>query len=146
MCNKESFWPILCDNIGREELSEDPRFVNFKTRQENRDEVTRILDEELMKKTTAEWLEKFGGIVPAAPILDLKEALESPFLNDRNNIQKLKTKNGVDISLLKTPVHIAESNFEDKTAPELGEDTDAVLEEAGFTKKEIKDFKSDRTI
>ena len=146
MCNKESFWPILCDNIGREELSDDPRFVNFKTRQENRDEVTKILDEELMKKTTAEWLEKFGGIVPAAPILDLKEALENPFLKDRNNIQKLKTKNGIDISLLKTPVHIAESTFEDKTAPELGEDTNAVLEEAGFTKKEIKDFKSDGII
>ena len=68
----------------------------------------------------------------------MKEALENPFLKDRNNIQKLKTKNGVDISLLKTPVHISESTFEDKTAPELGEDTYAVLEEAGFTKKEIK--------
>ena len=109
-------------------------------------EVTRILDEELMKKTTAEWLEKFGGVVPAAPILNLKEALENPFLKDRNNIQKLKTKNDVDISLLKTPVHISESTFEDKTAPELGEDTNAVLEEAGFTKKEIKDFKSEGII
>jgi crotonobetainyl-CoA:carnitine CoA-transferase CaiB-like acyl-CoA transferase len=99
-----------------------------------------------MKKTTAEWLEKFGGVVPAAPILNLKEALENPFLKDRNNIQKLKTKNDVDISLLKTPVHISESTFEDKTAPELGEDTNAVLEEAGFTKKEIKDFKSEGII
>jgi crotonobetainyl-CoA:carnitine CoA-transferase CaiB-like acyl-CoA transferase len=43
-------------------------------------------------------------------------------------------------------VHISESTFEDKTAPELGEDTYAVLEEAGFTKKEIKGFKSDGII
>jgi len=51
-----------------------------------------------------------------------------------------------DISLLKTPVNISKSTFEDKTAPELGEDTNAVLEEAGFTKKEIRDFKSEGII
>jgi crotonobetainyl-CoA:carnitine CoA-transferase CaiB-like acyl-CoA transferase len=43
-------------------------------------------------------------------------------------------------------VHISESTFENKTAPELGEDTNAVLEEAGFTKKEIKNFKSEGII
>ena len=120
MCNKESFWAVLCKKIDRVELIDDPRFINFKTRQENRDIVTEILDDELMKKTTAEWLKKFGGIVPAAPILDLKEALDNPFLKGRNNIQKLKTKRGVNIRLLKTPVHIKNSNFENHTAPELG--------------------------
>ena len=125
---------------------DDPRFINFRTRQENRDIVTEILDDELMKKTTAEWLEKFGGIVPAAPILDLKEALDNPFLKGRNNIQKLKTKRGVNISLLKTPVHIKNSNFENQTAPELGNDTNSVLEEAGFTIEQINKFKSDGII
>ena len=43
-----------------------------------------------MKKNTSEWLDKFGGIVPAAPILNLKQSLENPFLKDRKNIQKLK--------------------------------------------------------
>jgi len=146
MCNKESFWAVLCKNIDRVELIDDPRFINFKTRQENRDIVTEILDDELMKKTTAEWLEKFGGIVPAAPILDLKEALDNPFLKGRNNIQKLKTKRGVNISLLKTPVHIKNSNFENQTAPELGNDTNSVLEEAGFTIEQINKFKSDGII
>ena len=141
MCNKEDFWPILCNNINRKDLIDDPRFINFKVRQENRDKVTEILDKELMKRSTSEWLEKFGGVVPAAPILDLKEALENPFLKGRNNIQKLTTKHGVDISLLKTPVHTLDNSFEDKTAPELGEDTDAVLKEAGFSLKEINHFK-----
>ena len=146
MCNKESFWPILCQNIDREDLIEDPRFINFKVRQENRDNITKILDKELMKKTTAEWLKKFGGIVPAAPILNLEEALQNPFLKDRQNIQHLKTNRGIDISLLKTPVHISDSMMEDKTAPELGADTDNVLEEVGFTKEEIKIFKNNGII
>ena len=117
MCNKESFWPILCKKLGREDLISDPKFVNFASRQSNRDEVTTILDKELMKKNTSEWLTQFGGVVPAAPILDLKQSLENPFLNDRDNIQHLKTKRGVDISLLKTPVHVSDSEFQDKQHP-----------------------------
>ena len=90
---------------------------------------------------TSEWLEEFGGIVPAAPILNLKESLENPFLKDRKNIQKLKTKRGINISLLKTPVHVSGGDFQDKTAPELGEDTDDVLKEVGFTGEQISSFR-----
>ena len=146
MCNKESFWPILCKKIAREDLSEDPRFFDFGSRLKNRDEITKILDKELMKKNTSDWLTEFGGIVPAAPILDLKESLENPFLKDRQNIQHLKTKRGENISLLKTPVHISDSQFEDKTAPELGADTQDVLEEVGFSSEEIGIFKSNGVI
>ena len=142
MCNKESFWPILCKKIGRDDLINESKFVDFSSRQKNRDEITKILDEELMKKNTAEWLEEFGGIVPAAPILNLKESLENPFLNNRRNIQHLKTKRGVNISLLKTPIHLSNTDYEDKTAPELGQDTNIVLEEIGFTEDQIINFKN----
>ncbi len=142
MCNKESFWPILCKKIGRDDLINESKFVDFSSRQKNRDEITKILDAELMKKNTAEWLEVFGGIVPAAPILNLKESLENPFLNNRRNIQHLKTKRGVNISLLKTPIHLSNTDYEDKTAPELGEDTNIVLEEIGFTEDQIISFKN----
>ena len=142
MCNKESFWPILCKKIGRDDLIKESKFVDFSSRQKNRDEITKILDAELMKKNTAEWLEVFGGIVPAAPILNLKESLENPFLNNRRNIQHLKTKSGVNISLLKTPIHLSNTDYEDKTAPELGEDTNIVLEEIGFTEDQIINFKN----
>ena len=146
MCNKESFWPVLCKKLGREDLGSDPKFLNFADRQSNRDEVTQILDTELMKKNTSEWLIEFGGIVPAAPILDLKQSLENPFLEDRNNIQHLKTKRGVDISLLKTPVHISDSEFEDTTATELGENTQDILKDVGFTNEEIATFQKNKTI
>ena len=142
MCNKESFWPILCKKIGRDDLIKESKFVDFSSRQKNRDEITKILDAELMKKNTAEWLEVFGGIVPAAPILNLKESLENPFLNNRQNIQHLKTKRGVNISLLKTPIHLSNTDYEDKTAPELGQDTNIVLEEIGFTEDQIISFKN----
>ena len=45
MCNKENFWPTLCQYIGREDLAEDKRFKNFKLRQKHRDLITKILDQ-----------------------------------------------------------------------------------------------------
>ena len=55
---------------------------------------------------------------------------------------KIKNKKGVDISLLKTPVHLTDSNFQDKTAPELGEDTEDVLKGIGFTGEQISTFRN----
>ena len=50
------------------------------------------------------------------------------------------------ISLLKTPVHISDSQFEDTTAPELGADTQNVLQEVGFSSEEIEIFKNNGII
>ena len=44
MCNKQKFWPVLCEKVGRPEWSDDPRFASFKARLENRAELTRLLD------------------------------------------------------------------------------------------------------
>ena len=77
MCNKEKFWPALCGKLDRPEWIADPRFVTFTERLENRDTVTEILDEALSSRTTAEWLDHFAGVVPAAPINDIAEALDN---------------------------------------------------------------------
>jgi len=42
MCNKEKFWPALCERLGRKEWAADPRFRSFKDRLANRDEVNRM--------------------------------------------------------------------------------------------------------
>src|SRR5665213_1584915 len=56
MCNKEKFWPILCERLGRPEWAEDPRFRTFKDRLANRELVTTMLDDALSAKGTAEGL------------------------------------------------------------------------------------------
>ena len=88
MCNKESFWPVLCKKLDREDLIDNSKFVNFSSRQKYRDEITRILDEELMKKNTSEWLDEFGGIVPAAPILNLYQFIENTCTCDRCQLSR----------------------------------------------------------
>ena len=142
MFNKESFWPTLCKYIEREELGKDERFLNFKLRQENRDLITEILDKELSRKNTNEWLEIFAGNVPAAPILDVKSSLENRFVKERNNVQTIKTKNNKQISLLKTPIRFDAEDHVDKTAPELGEHNDEIFSGLGYSEKDIKLLKN----
>ena len=89
MCNKEKFWPILCDMIGHSEWGRDPKFATFKERLERRAAITEMLDEALSAKTTEDWLKLFAGKVPSAPILDIQQALENPFVTENGKIQDL---------------------------------------------------------
>ena len=83
MCNKEKFWPELCRCIGRPEWSARPDYKDFKARLANRAKLTEELDAALSARTTAEWIEIFGGRVPAAPVHDVQQALENPFVTER---------------------------------------------------------------
>ena len=56
MCNKEKFWPLLAQAIGRPEWATHPDYANYQARLANRDRLTREMDEALGTATTAEWL------------------------------------------------------------------------------------------
>ena len=66
MCNKEKFWPILCEKLGHPDWADDARFARFKDRLENRALIQEMLDEALSANSTEDWLAVFAGAVPAA--------------------------------------------------------------------------------
>jgi succinate---hydroxymethylglutarate CoA-transferase len=138
MCNKEKFWPILCEKIGRPELGSDPRFVSFKKRLENRAAIQDILDAALSARTTAEWMEMFSGSVPASPVLDVKDALDNPFVAERGSIQTLHHPKAGDFRLLTSPVRVNGEALPNRPAPELGQDTQEILTRAGFDATQIQ--------
>jgi crotonobetainyl-CoA:carnitine CoA-transferase CaiB-like acyl-CoA transferase len=141
MCNKEKFWPILCDRVGRPEWAEDPRFHRFKDRLDNRELVNSLLDEALSARTTADWLEHFAGQVPAAPVNDLKQALDNPFVAERGRIAEYGP-----VRMLAGPVIDSAGEAPRNPAPALGADTDAMLRECGFSAVEIAALRADRVI
>lgn len=136
MCNKEKFWPLLCEAVGRPEWAADPRFATFRDRLGHRALIQELLDAELGQRTTAEWLERFGGRVPAAPVLDVKGALENPFLAERGAIQTLEHPLAGAFGMLATPIRPAGVETPRRPAPELGQDTDDLLDELGFGAEE----------
>jgi crotonobetainyl-CoA:carnitine CoA-transferase CaiB-like acyl-CoA transferase len=145
MCNKEKFWPTLCEKIGRPEWSEEPRFLRFRDRLEQRALIQDLLDEALSAKTTDEWLEVFAGSVPAAPIYDVKQALENPFVQDTGRLQTLTHQGGSPFRMLDAPFRTGEPT-PDRPAPELGQDTDALLTELGYDAAKIAKLRVRRIV
>ncbi len=146
MCNKEKFWPALCRALGQGAWAEDPRFARFKDRLANRPLIEEMLDEALAERTTAEWLEAFAGAVPAAPINDIKQALDNPFVTDHGRIQTLTLPGYGDFRMVAPPVRCAGDEAPARAAPRLGADTDAILGDMGYDAARIGTLRAAKVI
>ncbi|MDA8253574.1 MAG: CoA transferase [Rhodospirillales bacterium] len=142
MCNKEKFWPVLCGLLGHPEWGTDARFRSFKDRLANRALVNGMLDAALGARTTAEWLALFAGRVPAAPVNDLRAALDNPFVAERDLIRRFRRDDGEGLRMVATPIRAEGEALPLRAAPALGADTDAVLREAGFSDDAIRDMRA----
>jgi crotonobetainyl-CoA:carnitine CoA-transferase CaiB-like acyl-CoA transferase len=75
-CPKEKFWTLLCDAIGRPELSRESRFATFADRDRNRDDLEPILEDIFRQRPSAEWLALLSDAgVPCSPVNDVSAAL-----------------------------------------------------------------------
>jgi crotonobetainyl-CoA:carnitine CoA-transferase CaiB-like acyl-CoA transferase len=146
MCNKEKFWPALCAKLGRPEWSEDPRFLRFPDRLRQRDLLTEMLDRELQARTTGEWLAIFAGSVPAAPINDLAQALENPFVTEHGRLQTLPHPVQGSYRMVAPPVRSGDEEAPARPAPALGEHTEPLLRELGYDAARIAALKSAKVI
>jgi crotonobetainyl-CoA:carnitine CoA-transferase CaiB-like acyl-CoA transferase len=146
MCNKEKFWPALCEKLGRPEWIEDSRFRLFPDRLRHRDLLTEMLDRELQQRTTAEWLALFAGVVPAAPIYDLAQALENPFVTEHGRLQRLSHPERGSYRMVASPVHCAGEQPPARPAPALGEHTEELLREIGYDDARIRALRASKVI
>ncbi len=82
MCMTQKFWLSLCQAMGCTNLLDDPRFADPGKRAANRAKLTEVLDPFFRTRTTDEWLAKFSGLLPAAPVYRLDQALDSAFAQE----------------------------------------------------------------
>jgi succinate--hydroxymethylglutarate CoA-transferase len=146
MGNKEKFWTILCQEIGRPDMADDPRFATFEDRARNRDLVTEHLDAALQAGTTAHWLTQLAGKVPVAPVRTPREAFDDPDLVRRGKVQELSLGDGgPSFRVLTSPICTPGEGV-DHPCPPLGANTVALLREAGYSDSEIEDLKTSGAI
>jgi crotonobetainyl-CoA:carnitine CoA-transferase CaiB-like acyl-CoA transferase len=127
MCLTEKFWNALLDVIGRKDLNSDPRFATQAARNSNRAPLTEALDAEFRKQPTAHWMKSLAGILPIAPVLELGEALDSPFLRANKMIANVPHAARPDMRVLANPIKINGKRLSQQTCSPMGADTDEVL-------------------
>lgn len=137
MCNKEKFWPALCAAIDRPDWAAHPDYANFAARLAHREQLTEALDAVLGTASTAEWLARFAGKVPAAPVYDVAQALDNPFAHEQGLILEAPHPARGSIRTVASPIRCPGEAPLVGIAPTLGEHTQALLAELGYDAQRI---------
>ncbi len=143
-CGNDGFWRNLCRALDIEAFAEDPRFATQPARYRNREELLGILQEILLTRTTAEWLEVLEAHdVPAAPVRTIEALFDDPQVKHNEMVVELRhpklgriRQMGIPVRLSVTPGRLV------RPAPMLGQHTEEVLREYGFSPEEVAELKA----
>ncbi len=141
-------WQELCAALGREDLLVEPKFKDNWDRVKNRTELGAILDAEMLRRPSAEWLKIFNQhSVLAAPVLTIKESLQTfekaidglIVTTDHSKLGKLKE--------VRCPITFnSRPSSQRRAAPTLGEHTSERLRKTGFSEEKLQLWRQERII
>ncbi|MBK6597273.1 MAG: CoA transferase [Proteobacteria bacterium] len=146
MCMTDKFWSALLPIIGRPDLGTDPRFATSGARRNHREALTPLLDGEFERDTTANWLGQLQGVLPAAPVYDMAQALDNPFLSKIGALQVLQHPERANFRALTNPIKLDGKRLPSRVASPLGADTHAILSELGLSRAEIETLAEKKVI
>jgi formyl-CoA transferase len=138
----------LCEALDVKHLIDDPRFKTPQDRSKNRLACNAELEKATVTKSSAEWvdiLNKAG--VPCGPILNVKEVFEDEQIKHLKLAVKIRHPRlgeqevqNLPVTLSRTPGKVV------SPSPDMGQHTDDVLTELGYSKDEIAALKRDKAV
>ena len=137
------------DLMGEDHWLEDERFKDDISRGDNGEAISERLGAWCAERTSQEVLEAMEKArLPAGPMLSPQQVLDDPHIAAKGLFQPVEYP-GLDIPapLMKTPVELSETPGEIRTRPPtLGEHTDQLMEELGYSAEEISDLREKRIV
>ena len=120
-------WARLMKLIGREDLTNDPRFATGDDRVKNTKELDAIIGEWTKQYEKRDAMEKLIGVgVPAGAVFDTMEIQNEPSFVERGFMQTVKHHNG-EYKMATWPVRVDGKSVRLKGSPALGQHTVEVL-------------------
>lgn len=144
----DNFWQNLKPVVNIPEF-DDPRYDGQPGRWEDQEMINRRLNEVLSTNTSAHWLAELEERrIPCAPVNRFSQALSDEQVLHRNMVVELKHPNGKSTRGPGNPLKFSRTSEEAfSAAPEIGQDTDAVLTDLlGYDAAHIAALKKQETI
>lgn len=134
----EAQYRSLCRVIGRPDLAEDPRFADFARRADVADQLIPLISQALRADTTVAWLERLHAAdVIAERILDPGEWARDRHVVETGAVVEVATAGVGPVLAPRTPGAPRACDDSLGAAPAVGQDSRAVLREAGLADAEI---------
>jgi len=144
----QAMYRRLCEALGTPQLIDDPRFKTPPDRSKNRAALTEELEKATRTKTSAHWVEVLNKAgVPCGPILNVKEVFEDPHVRHLQLATKVRHPRLGDLEVQNLPVTLSRTPGGVRTAaPDVGQHTDEILGELGYSREDIAAIRRDGVV
>jgi crotonobetainyl-CoA:carnitine CoA-transferase CaiB-like acyl-CoA transferase len=141
-CGNDGQFARLCEVAGQPELAADPDYATNRARVINRAVLVPLLREITASRTAADWMRDLEAVgVPCGPVNSVAEAFDDPQAVARGMRITMPhpVAAGGTVDLMGSPVHMHGTPVTYRRPPPmLGQHTEEVLSEAGFSEEEIR--------
>jgi crotonobetainyl-CoA:carnitine CoA-transferase CaiB-like acyl-CoA transferase len=138
----------VANALGRADLLTDPRFSDQAKLLQNMPQLTAILDDIFGSQPMSHWYEVFSGVhVTFGAVRGPQEVITDPQLRLNNIIVPLDGAGGKLTSTISSPIQVqGVAKVPARRAPTLGEHSEEILTQLGFTAGEIAALRASGTI
>ena len=143
--NEERQWPVFARCLGLDSLVDDPRFAKQSDRFERAAELGAAFDAAFASRDRSEW----RRILSEAGIVFEIVASAEDVASDQQAIANgfLRPFDGDTMLTVDSPVHVAGApKVKPRKAPELGQHSDEILQEAGYDAAAIAQLRASKVV
>ena len=148
-CGNDNLFNKFCEVAQCQHLAKDPKFSTNGERVNNRAEITQLLGDIFIQKTTKEWVQLLDDAgVANGPINTIAEVFEEPQVKARGMQIELPHATAGKVTLVGSPMKFSATPIQYETPPPaLGQHTQEILETVLHkTAAEITELKTSGTV
>ncbi|MGH2966465.1 MAG: CaiB/BaiF CoA transferase family protein [Solirubrobacterales bacterium] len=140
-------WECFCRRVlERNDLAEDPRFADTPSRLRHRAEIEGVVERIFLTQDSETWIHRLAAAkLPHGLVNDIDEVLRHEQVAARHLVREVGSPVG-PVPTIESPIRMSDSAVAEGPIPSLGGDTERVLQEAGYSTKEIEALRRDGAI